>query len=270
MQLEFYKPKSERLKKYIEGYYFIQRNNRSGHFHYKTFPNNYTIVTVMHHAALTQHNGKIVITSSKDTGIYSNMVYRYNSPIEIFYEEPVNEITLYFKPLGIHFFVENAEMFYAQDHNKAIEFNPFTDFKLEMQLILNQPDRTKQIEILENYWLSKFFYIEISLLEEVIKDIESDAKIYDIAKKHHFSRQYLNKLLQKKIGKSASEYRRIYRFRKLIAEINKVKNLTELSYKNLFYDQSHFIKDFRELTDKTPGSFFKKVDAKKEVVWLYI
>lgn len=108
------------------------------------------------------------------------------------------------------------------------------------------------------------------MLEKIIKEIENDTRINEIAKKYNISRQYLNKLLQKKVGKSASEYRRIYRFRKSIAENNEVRNLTELSHENLFYDQSHFIKDFRELTHKTPGSFLKKVDTGKEVVWLFI
>lgn len=270
MYLKFYKPKNELLRKYIEGYYFLQDDDKCNSWHYKTFPNNFTIVTVMQDVSMTQSNNKIVITSSKETGIYSNMVYRYTSPIEIFYEEPINEITLYFKPLGINFFVEDVARYYAMDHTTEINFDPFTDFKAEMQKILIISEREEQIETLENYWLSKYIDRDISMLEKIIKEIETDTRINKIAKKYNISRQYLNKLLQKKVGKSASEYRRIHRFRKSIVENNEVRNLTELSHENLFYDQSHFIKDFRELTHKTPGSFLKKVDTGKEVVWLFI
>lgn len=270
MQLKFYKPTNELLRKHIEGYYFIQKGKISDPLHYRTFPNNYTIVTVMQNASLSQDNSKIMIRPSGKKGIYSNMVYRYNSPIEIFYEEPINELTIYFKPLGINFFIENSEMFFAQDHTKEIVFNPFADLKAEMDKILNLHDRKKQLEMLESYWLSKYIEKDISVMKDIIKDIEADGKIDEIAKKYNISRQYLNKLFQKNVGKSASEYRRIHRFRKSIAEKNEIKNLTELSHENLFYDQSHFIRDFRKLTDKTPKSFFRNVDADKEVVWLFI
>lgn len=139
-----------------------------------------------------------------------------------------------------------------------------------MQKILNLNDQKLQIEQLENYWLSKYINKDYSGLEGMIKEIETDCKIDEVAKNHNISRQYLNKLFQKNIGKSAAEYRRINRFRKSIAEKNKIKNLTELSHENLFYDQSHFIKDFKELTHKTPKSFFRNVDIDKEVVWLFI
>ena len=72
------------------------------------------------------------------------------------------------------------------------------------------------------------------------------------------------------MGKSPSEYRKIYRFRKSIIDKEQVKSLTELSHENLFYDQSHFIKDFRKLTHKNPKSFFKKVNTETEVLWFFV
>lgn len=112
MQLKFYKPKSEFLKKYVQGYYFIQRGKSSEPLHYLTFPNNYTIVTVMQNASFSQCNNRMIIKTSEKDEMYSNMVYRYTSPFEISYEAPVNEVTIYFKPLGINFFVEDPELFF--------------------------------------------------------------------------------------------------------------------------------------------------------------
>lgn len=270
MKLKFYKPKSEFLEKYVQGYYFTQRNKGSEPLHYLTFPNNYTIVTVMQNVSFSQINNRMKIKPSEKDEIFANMVYRYTSPIEILYEEPVNEITIYFKPLGINFFVENPGLFFVQDHTKVIKFNPFEDFKTEMEKILNLNNQEMQIEQLENYWLSKYIDKGFLGLEGIIKEIETDGKIDEVAKKNNISRQYLNKLFQKNIGKSAAEYRRIHRFRKSIAEKNEIKNLTELSHESLFYDQSHFIRDFKELTHKTPKSFFKNVEIDREVVWLFI
>ncbi|REC44281.1 helix-turn-helix domain-containing protein [Chryseobacterium sp. 5_R23647] len=270
MNLKFYSPKSDVLKKYIKGYYFIIEDNEYDQVIYKTFPNNYNIVTVMQNISLHQSDNQIIITASKEKNIFSNIVYRYKNPIEIFYQKQCNEITIYFKPLGLNFFIDKLEPFYSKDHTRAIEFDPFIDYKAEMEKIFSIQNREEQIEEFENYWLSKFIEKDFSMMKILIQEVETDININEIAKKNKISRQYLNKLFQKNIGKSPSEYRKIHRFRKSIADNNQSKNLTELSYENLFYDQSHFIKDFRELTRKNPKLFFKKVDTEKENVWLFI
>ncbi|WDF48346.1 helix-turn-helix domain-containing protein [Chryseobacterium sp. KACC 21268] len=111
---------------------------------------------------------------------------------------------------------------------------------------------------------------DFSDLENIISDIESDFRIDDIAIKNNFSRQYLNRLFSKTIGKSPSEYRKIHRFRNAIINQKNQKNLTDLSLESSFYDQSHLIKDFKQLTNVSPNSFFKTVNTEKENVWLFI
>lgn len=270
MNLKFYSPKSKTLKKYIKGYYFILADSDCGPLYYRTFPNNYTIVTVMQNMYLKQIDQVMTITPSEEKNIFSNIVYRYKTPIDTRYQKPVNEITIYFKPLGLNLFVDRLQEFYSKDHTREIEFDPFIDFKATMEEIFRIENREKQIEELENYWLSKLAEKDFSMMRALIEDIENDEKIDEVAKKHKISRQYLNKLFQKNIGKSPSEYRKIHRFRKSIADADQVKNLTELSYENMFYDQSHFIKDFKELTRKSPTLFFKMVDTERENVWLSI
>jgi len=39
-------------------------------------------------------------------------------------------------------------------------------------------------------------------------------------------------------------------------EQKKFTNLTSLAYENGYYDQAHFIKDFKEFTGISPKSFF--------------
>lgn len=125
MKLKFYKPKSEFLEKYVQGYYFTQRNKGSEPLHYLTFPNNYTIVTVMQNVSFSQINNRMKIKPSEKDEIFANMVYRYTSPIEILYEEPVNEITIYFKPLGINFFVENPGLFFCSGPYQSDQVQSF-------------------------------------------------------------------------------------------------------------------------------------------------
>ena len=80
----------------------------------------------------------------------------------------------------------------------------------------------------------------------------------------------VNKIFTKNVGKPAAEYRKIHRFRKAIIKQRETKSLTELSYDSLFYDQSHLVKDFKQLTHVNPHAFFKKVDTQQGNLWLFI
>lgn len=267
MKIEFYYPKDKTLKKYIQGYYFISEEKKADSFRYNTFPNNYNIISVCQNAKVEFKGNKFVVSPTSDKNIKTNLVCSYSKPIEVLYKQPINEITIYFKPLGILHFVNVPEIFNQQIFEN---FDPVTDFKVEMESIFDQPNRETQIEHLENYWLSKFEKREFYLIEEIVSDIEENMKVQEIAEKYNLTRQYVNKLFLKFTGKTASEYRKIHRFRNAVSRHKKSKNLTVLSYDNFFFDQSHFIKEFKALTDVNPNYFFKTVDMKNENIWLII
>lgn len=267
MKLEFYKPQNETLKKYIEGYYFINEDRNSNQIKYFTFPNNFCILSVNQNAEVHLKERQILVTSSDRKNIIADFISRYSEPIEVIYQNTVNEITIYFKPLGINHFINSSSIF---KQSKITDFNPFLDFKQEMEMIFNERNRETQIEQLESYWFSKFDKKKLSTIEQILLDIEADLKIEEIATKHCFTRQYINKLFSKNVGKTPSEFRKIHRFRSSLLKFRKTKNLTQLSHENLFYDQSHFIKDFKTLTSQNPTSFFKNVDIEKGNVWLFI
>lgn len=267
MKLEFYKPKNDLLKKYIEGYYFISENKTASAVKYFTFPNNFCIISAIQNANIFTENGFFGISNYDGRNIISDFVCRYSEPVEICYEHPLNEITIYFKPLGINYFLDNPNLFKA---SQIIDFIPFVDFNEKMESMFNELNRDRQIELLENYWLSKFVMRDFTLIEQIISDLESDLKIEEIADKYNFTRQYINKIFSKSVGKTPSEFRKIHRFRNSLSEIKMAKNLTQLSHDNLFFDQAHFIKDFKALTHTSPSSFVKNVDTEKANVWLYI
>ena len=268
MKMEFYRTKNEVLKKYIEGYYFISPGENPKPLHYWTFPNNFFIVSVSRNIDIEMDHERFIIRRSQHDNMIANFVSRYIAPIEVSCESGIDEVTIYFKPLGINQFIADVDILFQLEN--ALDFNPFPDFLPVMKEILEERDRTIQQEKLENYWLSKLVPKELNLMEKILSAIESDLKIEEIAQKNNFSRQYLNKVFSKNIGKSPSEYRKIHRFRNAINQQKEIRNLTELSYKSLFYDQSHLIKDFKQLTNVSPYSFFKKVDTQKENIWLFI
>jgi len=267
MNIQFYKPQNSILKKYIEGYYFIAEDIEAQAIRYFTFPNNYCILSVNRHAQILFSDQKYIISKHNDSAILADLVTRYREPLEVFYEHAVDEITLYFKPLGIHYFIQDKLLF---EQSYIADYEPYADFKDEITRIFKEPNREKQIDMLENYWLGKFENQNLERMELMLRDMEAEVKMEDMALKYQVSRKHINALFLKYIGKPPSEYRKIYRFRNALIAYRTHKNLTSLSTGCFFYDQSHFIKDFKVMTNTNPGWFFKHVDTQADNIWLFM
>lgn len=58
--------------------------------------------------------------------------------------------------------------------------------------------------------------------------------------------------------KQLSKMIRIQSVLKSITESTKYSNLTDVAYENNFYDQAHFIKEFKEFTGVSPKDFYSE------------
>ncbi len=70
--------------------------------------------------------------------------------------------------------------------------------------------------------------------------------------------KYLERLFLKYTGASPKLFSRITRFQRVSREMlyyRNYNNLTELAYDGEYYDQTHFIKEFRYFSGVTPGEF---------------
>ncbi|WP_298393922.1 AraC family transcriptional regulator [Flavobacterium sp.] len=276
MKINFYKPKNKILQDYIEGYYFLTNSKEDLPIEYFTFPNNYSIVSIMQNAEVLYAENQGIIKEKKGNPLSSDLICHYKKPIKLSYEGDINELTFYFKPLGLNAFLDKSLCNYT--NNFFSNFIPFDDYAERFSAILNEKETNKKIDLIENYWLSKLKAFQHPFLNEVIadlKDLEKDYSIADLAKKHHTSRQNLTKHFEANLCKSPSDFKKIQRFREALKNKMSKKstdNLTSLSYDLLFYDQSHLIKDFKSLTGLTPKNFFKNISLQEdgEVNWLFV
>lgn len=67
----------------------------------------------------------------------------------------------------------------------------------------------------------------------------------------------LEKRFRAQIGVSPKQYASIFRLKSVINSYRTETDLTAISYKAGFFDQSHFIKDFKAFTGEKPLNFFK-------------
>jgi AraC-like DNA-binding protein len=106
------------------------------------------------------------------------------------------------------------------------------------------------------------------LLRQLIAEIElhgGAVRVSELEEKTLYSARYINRVFGDNLGLSPKAFARCVRFQKIIGAMNSVRRLSlaELSADAGYYDQPHFIKEFKELTDMTPREYLATVDIKR-------
>jgi len=85
-------------------------------------------------------------------------------------------------------------------------------------------------------------------------------RIREIADRAGYSQKHIIKLFKDHVGLTPKEFLKIIRFQKVIEDIEKQKtiNWASIAADCGFYDQSHFISDFRTYSGYTPADYMKQ------------
>lgn len=171
---------------------------------------------------------------------------------------------------GIRFFAHTASCFL----NESIEqFNNHVfDFKdvagssagLLQSRLAETVLLSRRIELVEAFLLQRLSLFErkpnkIRLVNNVMQEITQDdffENINNVAARYGISSRYLQKIFLQYAGLTPNLFNKINRFQKSLQLIAKAElPLTAIAYKCGYFDQSHFIKDFKSFTGVTPSSF---------------
>jgi transcriptional regulator GlxA family with amidase domain len=90
-----------------------------------------------------------------------------------------------------------------------------------------------------------------------IKLAGGDIKIKELTKDLPLSRDPFEKRFRREIGTSPKQFSSVIRIKTFINNYTKSEYLTKAALKAGYYDQAHFIKDFKLFTGKTPRDFLK-------------
>jgi len=262
-------PTSPILKKYIECFYIYEGKPNST-FKYVAFPHYNTGLSFFKGASVHRQNWSLQISENTDKGVHIEILGKYTTPVFIEYNGNLKEISIVFKPLGLNRFFKDNYLSMAPKFSQELTNDVWGQFG---ESLFSGNDDISKIEafllsqIWENYELSS---IENSLI--LLENSSEQFSIADIANKVGLNLKTFQRHFQKHMGCSPVEYRRIFRFRSsLTNKLNntQLKNLTEISYEEGYYDQSYLIKEFRKITNHNPKDFFKstsKVDGDK-IIW---
>ena len=185
--------------------------------------------------------------------------------IRPFYIEPtgfVNTFAIRFYPYGFANFV-NIPIKDLANKETPIEllFGEKTASDLERKII-EAGSTGERIEIIENFLLDKLN--EKTTIDNIVKTtIEAllatngSASISTILKEDLSKRRQLERNFRKQIGVSPKQLGKVIRLQTALKLLlnKKSENLTDIAYKSEYFDQAHFIKDFKEFTGIHPKGF---------------
>lgn len=250
MKFEKYFP-TVQLKPYIK-YFVVSENELENE--YKVFPTSGLVIGFQYKGQLVtlKDNTESKLTISGITGITDGYKVFKNSA-------NIGTILVYFTEIGFtHFASHPANELFNLSLSLDQIFDKNTITEVEERLAIANTDKIR-IKIVEEFLVSQLKDIQTDqLIVEAVKLIyqsNGTIRIRELNEKLSISQSPFEKRFRKVVGTSAKKFAAIVRFNSVLENLNKTKTLTEICYENNFFDQAHFIKDFKHFTGDTPENF---------------
>ncbi|MFT3677735.1 MAG: helix-turn-helix domain-containing protein [Chitinophagaceae bacterium] len=162
-------------------------------------------------------------------------------------------------------FLPFAAMPIREMDNKAISLEQLYGAKgveLEKKVLTTVATESK-IEIVEAFLLGKLQEAETvdNIIKSTIDTIltaNGQLSVNELSAQLKVNRRQLERNFADAVGLSPKQLSRIIRLQATLKLLlnNQFTSLTALAYEGNYYDQAHFIKDFKEFTGQTPREFY--------------
>lgn len=184
--------------------------------------------------------------------------------LEPFYIQP----TGYVYTFAASFYPHGFSSFISEPISKLINKETATNELFEENeannledRIINAPNTSERINILETFLFSKL--ADERMIENIVKNTveilllnKGNISINEIANADQSLKRKLERRFLDVVGISPKQLSKLIRLQAALKPlINQEESLTEIAYKSNYYDQSHFIKDFKEFTGVRPRDF---------------
>jgi AraC-like DNA-binding protein len=185
------------------------------------------------------------------------------TPFKLLVEESHKTVSIIFQPGGLNRFL-NIPMTEIFDHG----YSAREIIGREIEELLDKSHDTNSFDeldtIVQSYFLKKLSHIKEALpidfaLQHLL--INHNTNMDKIAEMACMSIRNFERKCKERLGMPAKMYARIARFHKAykILESRPIISWADLTYEVGYYDQTHFIKDFKEFAKLTPTLLHKEL-----------
>lgn len=224
---------------------------------YKVLPDTGLVIGFQYRGSLSflRDRQQVLLSSSGITGIQDRYRLFKNSP-------HIGTVLVFFKEAGASAFFKQPvhELF-----GESVSLDNFILRSklavLEEQLQEAAADRDK-LRVVELFLLSRLNPVPVDPLVvnalSFLHQSKGAIKITELTKQLRISQSTLEKRFRQVVGTTPKKFASLIRFKHALHSHQPEDLLTGLAYEAGFYDQAHFIKEWKVITGETPEVFFKK------------
>lgn len=266
------KPKNEILKKYVQYFLFFEKTDHC-FINYTTFPNSNLCLAIYKQNKINYNNKNAINLCEISEGeTFISRFYGFHKmPFHVNIDSNLDQICIIFQPSALRAFTKES---YESLMNSDSVFNEiFASDKCTLEKIFESENLTERADKLEILLLNNLKNDIPDKMKEAMMLINKNTtlSIENISKELKISEATLFRMFKNNLGQNPKSYLKTLRFRNVLNDILKPDNsLTAVAYRNQYYDQAHFIKDFKMLAGFTPKSLSDKISInQKDLTWIY-
>ncbi|MFD2601947.1 helix-turn-helix domain-containing protein [Flavobacterium suzhouense] len=270
------KPKDEVVAKYIDYYYFHVSDDPLFTKRFFFYPNYKHAITVYKGSdvSLTEE-GSVVLPSADDT-ILSFYSINTDQNFKVQLNGIFNKVGIVFNPLGLnHFLKEPLGNFFDQATNKLDCFG--ASFVKTLQSVFAERDAEAKGTVLDTFFADAFSGFNEPVVKKAVQEIlnsNGSVKVDELSELLNVNRKTLLRLFKKHLCCSVEEYKKLVMFRNALnysQAMGEEASLTDVALYSLYYDQAHYIKHFKSVTNQSPKALLSKLTklGSQETYWYF-
>lgn len=243
------------LRKFVSYIYEIKTDNDS--FTYRTIPNGKIGISLVLNGCAN------ILRNNSWDNIPCATIYGLTKDTQLIkLSEKFKEIAIAFDPAFLQMFVNDSmsQFSLGKTIDLRLVFNKCDVDSLIERISLSRSDQDILLSI-ETFLFQQFLpkkENEALLLAIDMITKKNNYNVSDISNKINISSTTLRLLFRDFIGISPKDLIKINRITKVLnSQITHEQNLTQIANQVGYFDQSHFIRDFKSILDITPKEYFK-------------
>lgn len=264
------------LKDFIQSYIFFNINGLQP-VEYTTFPNTNLCLALYKNNHISylrdEYNNQCSITHSRES--FQSRLYAFHQmPFEVKINAGVDQVCILFYPGALRAFTGEAyqSILDSDDAFQAI-FPKSGDF---LSRLFEEQSILKRVFLIESMLLKKLTRKRNSKITESLFFItaseKKELKVEQLANEMIMNTSTLYRLFISELGISPKNFLQTWRFRYALDHLISARyiNLNQVANENNYYDLSHFTKEIKSLSGKSPKILKKEISVEQsQLAWIY-
>ena len=266
-------PKDPIVAKHVCYYYFHISQDKEYSSKFSFYPNYKHALTIYKGSDVVLDGESSIVRQANEDACSSFYTINTNRNFKVDIQGAFNKIGVVFNPLGINHFLNKP--LDAVFNKSAGEFDYFGAPLLTVaKEVYSEPNPDKKGALLDAFFAAQYCGFEDTVVKKAIGEIlnsNGTVRVEELSDSTGVNRKTLLRLFNKHLRCSVEEYKKMVMFRNALNYSQQANDssLTDVALYNLYYDQAHFIKHFKSVTQQSPKVLLSRLTklGSQETYW---